>query len=633
MRRRFREILSALTRDRRGNFAVITALTMMPVLLSIGAAVDMGLFYRGRTIVQSATDAAALAAAKQFFVESDPARLEEYARDFFEANTAGLVRMDATMTYEGTDWTADRQRELKIRSCYEYKPIFLAMLHVQFDGLAGENCAETESVIVVGNTTVEVAMVLDTSGSMNDSPAAGGAAKIATLRTQAAKAVETLFGSGSSVGGDDPVRVGVVPFSGGVNIGKEFRDEWWMDPKGQSPIHHENFNWDSYTTPPVLGITTKLAVKATSVGYPSPQYDNAWVLKLNPLKFLTRQAVYDSLGDTAALGTNYRFRGCVESRPAPYGITDTPPNAAVPATLFVPYFAPDESNTFRYNYWPNSYLNDDSSSNNTARMTSMNKYFNNPTKHYPIAANQHFTPSWMCDSDPVLAITTNKAAALAKVKSLVATGSTNVAQGVEWGWHLLSKNMPFAEGRPAGDEKNVKAMIVMTDGEQTYYNDDYNADNPMRSAYGAYGFTAASPVTAKASRMFDYKTGASTATTPANYTASMDGRMAQLCENAKNDGRIPLETARGNQLSDERGPVSRDGIIIYTIAFDIPATSKARVDALLKGCASYKLGDLRDTTKTYANKAKYFYSAGNAAQLDAAFSDIAASLSNLRIAR
>src|SRR5690606_5050652 len=36
------------------------------------------------------------------------------------------------------------------------------------------------------------------------------------------------------------------------------------------------------------------------------------------------------------------WMGCVEARPPPHDILDTPPDSATPATLFVPYFAADE---------------------------------------------------------------------------------------------------------------------------------------------------------------------------------------------------------------------------------------------------------------------------------------------------
>ncbi|WP_427025694.1 pilus assembly protein TadG-related protein [Aureimonas ureilytica] len=607
----------------------------MPLLMSIAAVADISFFYRDRTAVQSAADAAALAAAKQFALTPDAAELQRYAQGVFSANTQGLTRTTSVLTYEGTEWTPGGTRELRISACSSYDPFFLSALRISFPGLKGSSCAQTQSVVAVGSTTVEVAFVLDTSGSMNDSPAKGGPAKISTLKTQAAKAIDTLFRSGSSVGPEDPVRVGIVPFSGGVNIGPEHMNDWWMDPKGLSPIHHENLDWrTSYRIP-----DTVLGMSSEDMPVPS-RYGAGWTSKHHPGTFLTRQYIYQ------AIAPRWAYRGCVESRPARYALTDEPPSELNFASLYVPYFAPDEPRSSTYQGWGNNYLQDFAASNlDKARrrgetggysdyrlsLTDVRKYLINPKADEPLANNYRNSPSFMCDSAQLTPLTNDKAGALSAVNKLVATGATNVPQGVEWGWKVLSKNEPFSEGRPAGDENNIKAMIVMTDGQNTYY----NSGSEAVSTFGAYGYAGPDYKEPEQSvaRLFDYKSGVSTANTDSNYTAALNGRLAAICENSKNDGRIKLKDGSGTQLNDEKGPVTRDGVLIYTIAFDIPAQYQAMVNGLLKGCASYKIGDLRKTELPYKDKAKYFYSAANSKDLENAFSDIMASLTNLRIAR
>ncbi|WP_162141941.1 pilus assembly protein [Aureimonas ureilytica] len=591
--------------DRGGNFAIVTAVVFVPLLMSIAAVADISLFYRDRTAVQSAADAAALAAAKQFALTPDAAELQRYAQSVFSANTQGLTRTTSVLKYEGTEWTPGGTRELRISACSSYDPFFLSALRISFPGLKGSDCSQMQSVVAVGSTTVEVAFVLDTSGSMGDSPAAGGEAKIATLRTQATKAINTIFGSGGPSGSEDPVRVGIVPFSGGVNVGPEHLNDWWMDPKGLSPIHHENLSWGGSDLLPGMA----------------------------PGVIRTRQLIYASLGSKNA---DWAYRGCVESRPAKHALLDTPPTELDPTTLYVPFFAPDEPDDSPYSF-RNSYVRDGvgglwSNPSYEEKTRKVGKYFLNVQSHGRLGANYINSPSFMCDSPSLTPLTKDKSKALGAVRNLTASGATNVPQGVEWGWKVLSKNEPFTEGRAAGEENNIKAMIVMTDGQNTYY----NSYSPAVSAFGAYGYTGydepgrPSP---GVPRLFDYKAGVSTATTDANYTAALNGRLAAICENAKGDGRIKLKDGSGAQLKDERGPVSRDGILIYTIAFDIPLQYRTMVNGLLQGCASYKLNDLRNTSLPYRDKGKYFYSASNAKDLETAFSDIMASLTNLRIAR
>lgn len=619
--------LSAVRRfrsDRGGNFAIVTAVVFVPLLMSIAAVADISFFYRDRTAVQNAADAAALAAAKQFALTPDAQEVQRYAQSVFSANTQGLTRTTSVLKYEGTEWTPGGTRELRISACSSYDPFFLSALKISFSGLKGSSCAETKSVVAVGSTTVEVAFVLDTSGSMGDSPAAGGASKISTLRTQATKAINTIFGSASVAGAEDPVRVGIVPFSGGVNVGPEHLNDWWMDPKGLSPIHHENLDWSDYS-----GVDGKDKAHEEGISGGKVYVSH----KLKPKTYLTRQLIYASLGSR---NSNWAYRGCVESRPAEHALKDTPPTELDPKTLYVPFFAPDEPDDSIYGF-RNSYVRDGvtgvwDSRSFEDKTRGVGKYFLNVQPHGRLGANYLNSPSFMCDSPQLTPLTKDKSKALGAVKDLVASGATNVPQGVEWGWKILSKNEPFTEGRAAGEENNIKAMIVMTDGQNTYY----NSYSPAVSAFGAYGYTGYDEPGQPGPgvpRLFDYKSGVSTATTDANYTAALNGRLAAICENAKNDGRVKLKDGSGAQLKDERGPLSRDGILIYTIAFDIPPQYKAMVNGLLQGCASYKLNDLNNTGLPYRDKGKYFYSASNAKELETAFNDITASLTNLRIAR
>ena len=108
------------------------------------------------------------------------------------------------------------------------------------------------------------------------------------------------------------VKIGIVPFSGAVNVGSQYRSATWMDGEGLSPLNAANF-------------------------------DNN----------VPRFSVFDTLGVS--------WKGCVEARPAPYDTDDTPARDDEPATKFVPMFAPDEpdsANSGGDNY-SNNYLPDD----------------------------------------------------------------------------------------------------------------------------------------------------------------------------------------------------------------------------------------------------------------------------------
>lgn len=663
--------------DARGNFVVIGALVTVPLIVAMGGAIEFGLMYSNRTRIQDAADGAALAAAKQYAVNPDPAALAALADSFFQANAGKLFRSEATLVYDGMQWTADHARELKLHVDYSYDPMFLQLVPEVYAGIANRT-SRIDSAVTVSDTTVEVAMVLDTSGSMAASPSYGGESKIVTLRKTARNAAAEFFAA-QGTGNEEATRIAVVPFSGAVNVGAANLDAYWMDPKGLSPIHHENLDWTTLTD----SGGNALATKAPS--------DNGWYLTADPSVRLTRQYVMKTMRAptvvkdtticsykgvkypgcswvgkdtetrwmmkrpggapicrqkddptgchpyriTYATRPLYELRGCVEARTGTFGINDATPDESKPETLFVPYMAVDEPdnlggwNTFlrdeNYEFPPKvfplkgkSYL---------TKERDLNKYLLRPMVYNSPSTNNRYTPNFICDSAPLLPLSTDAAAVDSMIGNLQAVGATNVDEGVGWGWRVLSPTEPFAGSRAYTDTNNIKAMILMTDGENT----SYTSGNENKSWFSSYGYAQISPDgIVKGGRIFD-ESGQSVIHSNSNYTRAMDGRTRKVCANAKADGKSVMTDVNGAPLSDERGPVQRDGIIIYTIAFDIPAASKARVDALLKDCASYRTEDLRATAKPYSQKAKNFYSVKDSAELAAAFSDITASLSKLRV--
>lgn len=751
----------AFLRDRRGNFAIFTALAAFPVMFTVGGAVDLNMYYTHRVKIQNASDAAALAAARRFVVDPDDARLQQFAQDYFDANIGSLYRAETALDYQGTKINESGVRELTIDVEFSYDPVFLPLMAGQFAGLDGKS--HVKSVIAIGNTTVEMAMVLDTSGSMNDVPKGGGGAKIAALRTIASDAIDQLFNASEMAGVEDPVRISVVPFSGAVNLGVDM-NSWWLDPKGLHPRHHVNLDWAkyNYTTLPAdyrestvptdpwnqqRYSANQIAVRDPRSSLPSDR--RPWVRKDDTNVFLTRQYVMQNMrgssapmlesvsaanaggckpprGRTLPLATVCEWqrdgngwvyvertllsgsrdicrqggtgplmdptchppyvlqtsgqpffktlldqkRVCAEARTGIYGISGEPPSEAKPETLFLPFFAPDEydlrgavslGNPY---LWDQGYANSGSSAANKGwnhllatgpALNPVNNAITNPlynvgpgstataaqkneaslasqrdVRRYlmgpmrttsTVGANNLGSPFYLCDSDPLVPLSNKRDAAKSAVSRLNATGATNVEEGLGWGWRAITPEEPFAGARARGDENNFKAIVVMTDGANTYYPNVNGTLN--RSSYGAYGFLSEG-------RIYENTTYNPAQTSSIDLTRAMNQRTAKLCENVKNDGRVPVKTARGEQvMNGSNQPVSRDGVLIYTIAFDV---QDAEVHKLLQDCASATIAD-QMAGRPLAQSQKYFYSATNNAQLAAAFNDIIASLTALRIAR
>ena len=90
-----------------------------------------------------------------------------------------------------------------------------------------------------------------------------------------------------------------------------------------------------------------------------------------------------------------------------------------------------------------------------------------------------------CTARPLTPLTNSRNTALNALNNMIADGSTNVSQGIGWGWRTLSKAAPFTGGRDYSATDNKKVMIVMTDGNNTYYPIDtfYNGYSKMNPAY------------------------------------------------------------------------------------------------------------------------------------------------------
>ncbi|WP_158266796.1 VWA domain-containing protein [Alsobacter soli] len=368
------------------------------------------------------------------------------------------------------------------------------------------------SIAQWGIGKVEVALVLDNTGSM-------AGTKLTNLKTAAKSLIDQL---GKAQNDQQLVKVGIVPFSMTVNVGGAYQNASWMDTKALSPIHGEIF---------------------TSAA--------------------NRFDLFNKMG--------VAWGGCVESRPMPYDVQETPPSQATPATLFVPFFAPDEPDSGGAYY--NNYLSDASGTSTWRdRQGDPRKYTKAP-KRGTNSVGYTYGPNAGCALAPITRLTNNLDSAKTAIDQMVAVGDTNIAMGLAWGWHVLSPNAPFADGAAYGTKDLTKFAILMTDGDNTN-TDTSNADD---SIYSGIGY------------IWQNRLGISSGTAGQRQTA-MDNRLKTLCSNMK---------AQGVQL--------------FTVRVEVTTGSSS----LLQSCAS---------------DPSMFYNVANSADLTSVFSQISAKIAKLHLA-
>jgi hypothetical protein len=300
---------------------------------------------------------------------------------------------------------------------------------------------------------------------------------------------------------------------------------------------------------------------------------------------------------------NEPWKGCVEARPKPYDVTDEPPNTAIPNTLFVPYFwidDGDKTSRFGQSGWPkssaklyNNYVSDspiagsNQSNNYDYRSWSVYKYDVARTgSAVSIDTSPPTTegPNQACPT-PILPLTGVRSAVISALDSMTQWdgGGTNSAEGLMWGWLVLSPGEPFTQGAPYN--KARKVIVLFGDG----LNNGTSSDNiTIQTEGGTYNHLRA--WTSYATSSNPPAAVRLSVSNQAPFNQYIDSRQRQACSNAK--------------AAD---------VQIYTVLF---RESDVNAKAVYADCAS-------DVSKAFT--------AANTQQLKGAFADIAKEIAKLRL--
>ena len=297
--------LRAFANARQGNIAMIYALTLIPIIGATGSAIDLS---RGMVIkmrLGEALDSAALAVGGTLGLTQ--AQMTTKAQQYIAANYPGSALgaiSNISVTSSGQVVTVAAT----------------ANVPTAFMGLFGVNYLTVNSSAEVTRDSkgLEVALVLDNTGSMNSS------GKIGALKSAASTLIDTVWN-----GQNTPAyaRGSLVPFSFTVRVDPTtFVNNQWADTTGQSSTAKLNFDNNKYA----------FAVWATMSG-------QSW-------------------------------GGCLEARPNGLEELDTAPTAGNPDSKWVPFFVPDEPDAGAYAGYSHTYLTDGVNSTQDPRLKRSAKY-------------------------------------------------------------------------------------------------------------------------------------------------------------------------------------------------------------------------------------------------------------------
>jgi Flp pilus assembly protein TadG len=201
-------VLKSFLRSTSGNTAIIFSLAAIPMLLAAGSAIDMLRANRAQAVLQGAADAAALAGGTSSGKKGD---VKDLVKDYLEINGA----QSALDYVESIDVKKNKKKgtlTVEIKGKINTSLMALAGISTMDVGAMSE--------VQIGNRALEISLVLDNTGSMNEQ------GRLTALKASAKELVTQVFENKDP---DTYVKIGIVPFANYVNVGLPRRSEDWMN--------------------------------------------------------------------------------------------------------------------------------------------------------------------------------------------------------------------------------------------------------------------------------------------------------------------------------------------------------------------------------------------------------------------
>jgi Flp pilus assembly protein TadG len=205
--------------DDRGVVLIKFAVALLPLLVVVGVALDLGQIMIVKQKLNNAIDAAGIAVGRH--PELDDTEVNALAQSFVQANypaaaIGDLKGVAVESTNKQVDVTATASVGLTFLRIVGYESINITV----------------SSRVMRQLRKIELVMVLDNSGSM-------AGTRINALKSAANDLVNALFGTETT---SENVKIGLVPFTAAVNVGAGHAGAAWLDTAGISPIHKEDID-------------------------------------------------------------------------------------------------------------------------------------------------------------------------------------------------------------------------------------------------------------------------------------------------------------------------------------------------------------------------------------------------------
>ncbi|OYX02382.1 MAG: pilus assembly protein TadG [Caulobacter vibrioides] len=493
-----------LRRDDRGAIAIQFALLALPLSVLLFGLIDVGRLSLQRRQMQDALDAATLMAARS--TASTNAELDTVGDAAFLAEIAG---MNLGLTASNATFSAGTNNRIIGSVTATLKPIIANLWQ------SGDFTVTATSEVVRSSKNLEVALVLDITGSM-------GGTRIADLKVAAADLVDIIVRDTQT-----PFysKIALVPYAAGVNL-----DTYADAARGPIPVRNiSNVEWLATGTN-ITAITKASSARVTSSGHGLATGDRVYISGINASgsnsmswlngqiytvtkdnnnrfwldgadtrnssnyasggtvrKCLTRdcslvvttgaahgfitgdQISFASVGGTTSLNGQTHTITSLTSTTFDTGVaglgttaytsggTATCEQSTVPGCRRLAYTSADYTDEVR-----------DISTCVSERIGGQAYTDAAPSTAY--VGTNYPSSSNPCPSATVMPLSSDKTALKAQINNYTVGGSTAGQIGLAWGWYMVAPNFgymwPNASQRPAAYKSRdlMKVVIMMTDG-------------------------------------------------------------------------------------------------------------------------------------------------------------------------
>lgn len=483
-------------RGESGAVAIWFAVMALPMAVMAFGLVDLNRASVEKRHLQDALDAATLLVARST-ADTDS-----------EAQTMGAAALTAQLTGMGDATLASSSFKIagtRIVSTATASVVpVIANLWLQGDMTIG-----AQAEVSRASTNLEVALVLDITGSMRG-------AKIADMRTAAADLVDTVV---STTQTPYYSKAAIIPFSVGVNLGTYAAGARGAIPPAKSITAA---TWSTGSSKTITAVTKANPVRITSAAHGFVNNDYVWIsgvvgmTQINNRAFRVVAATTNTFQLQGVNGTSYSSYtsgGAVRKCQVPdcgivltsaahgfangdrvyvtgvLGLTQINNNAFTVANSTTNSFSLSAVNGASYGLYlsggsiwclvagcqyyeltdNNGDLRQFQVTTCATERTGTNAYTDVSPAASPVG--KHYTPSGSgCPSATLMPLSSDKTALKAKIAGLTDGGATAGQIGTAWGWYMVSPNFaslwPTASQPAAyGTVDVLKVVVIMTDGE------------------------------------------------------------------------------------------------------------------------------------------------------------------------